>query len=285
MNTDRKQGKIVLPFAGKVALITGASAGLGAATATEFACRGAQVILVARCMNRLEAQAQAIRATGGQAVAFQADLAEPSQVEALTAYVTSQHGCVDILIHNVGGGAFVPFNVPGEQVGHMLHANLLGAILLTQALLPAMQERHAGAIISVAAVSGLVAIDPLYSATKFGLRGFTLSLRRALEGSGVSVSVISPGFIRTEANQFMRFPMPTPEQVARRIARLVTHPRREIIVPGYFRLAVWAEQHLPWVIDRISHLFSQGSAMKEADTMTSDGSHERMREPDHLRRQ
>jgi len=258
MNMGRKQEKVALPFAGKVALITGASAGLGAATAQEFACRGAHVILVARRMERLESQVQAIHATGGQAVAFQADLAEPSQVEALAAYVLAQHGYVDMLIHNVGGGAFVPLNVSGEQVVHMLHANLLGAMLLTQALLPAMQERQAGAIISVAAVSGLVAVDPLYSATKFGLRGFTLSLRRTLAGSGVSASVISPGFIRTEANQLMRFPMPTPEQVACRIAWLVTHPRREIIMPGYFMLAVWAEQHLPWVIDRVSRFLEQG---------------------------
>src|SRR5215469_867120 len=123
MNTNRNQEKIALPFTGKVALITGASAGLGAATAQEFACRGAHVILVARCMDRLEAQAQAIRAIGGQASVFQADLAEPSQVEDLAAYALAQHGCVDMLIHNVGGGAFVPLNVPGEQVGHMLHAN------------------------------------------------------------------------------------------------------------------------------------------------------------------
>src|SRR5215813_8458965 len=108
----RTQSKLIPSLTGKVVLITGASAGLGAATAREFARCGAQVMLVARQRDRLEAQVQAICAAGGQASALQADLAEPSQVEELASQVLTQYGCVDVLIHNVGGGAFTPLDVP-----------------------------------------------------------------------------------------------------------------------------------------------------------------------------
>ena len=128
--------------------------------------------------------------------------------------------------------------------------NLLGAMLLTRAVLPGMVERRHGAIISVASVSGLIATDPLYSASKFGLRGFSMGLRRELLDAGVSVSLVSPGFIRTPLTARRSAPMPGPEIVARAIAGLVLHPRREIVVPGRYRFAIWAERALPWLADR-----------------------------------
>jgi short-subunit dehydrogenase len=133
----------------------------------------------------------------------------------------------------------------------MLNTNLNGVVLLTHAVLPGMLERRDGTIISVASVAGHIAVDPIYSATKYGVRGFSLSLRRQLAGSGVSVSVVSPGFIRSEMTNGTRQRLPGPDIVARAIANLAAHPHSEVVVPRYYRAAIWAEHALPWLADRL----------------------------------
>jgi len=237
------------PLAGEVAIVTGASAGIGAATAQELARRGARVVLVARRADRLTAQADAIRATGGSAIAVPADVADMAQVDDVVRRTMDAFGQVDILVNNVGGGAFAPLTLEPERIAHMIDANLLGAILLTRAVLPSMVERGHGAVVMIGAVTGVVALDPLYSATKFGLRGFALSLRRHLAGSGVSVSLVSPGYIQTDPLGSRRPFVPGPEVVARRVAELVVHPRREVFAPRVYRAAIWVEHAFPWVWD------------------------------------
>jgi len=244
--TARAGGK---PLDGEVAIVTGASAGIGAATAQELARRGTHVVLVARRADRLTAQADAIRAAGGSAVAVPADVADMAQVGDVVRQTMDAFGRVDILVNNVGGGAFAPLTLEPERIAHMVHANLLGAILLTRAVLPGMTERGHGAVVMIGAVTGAVALDPLYSATKFGLRGFALSLRRQLAGSGVTVSLVSPGYIRTDPLGPQRPFVPGPETVARRIAELVVRPRREVFAPRFYRAAMWVEHALPWVWD------------------------------------
>src|SRR5204863_4095603 len=113
----------------------------------------------------------------------------------------------------------------------LLHVILLGAMLLTRAVLPEMQQRRQGTIISVSSVAGYVATEPLYSAAKFGVRGFSLALRRQLAGSGISVSLVMPGNIHTRMTSTIKERLPEPELVASTIANLVIHPRREVIVP------------------------------------------------------
>jgi NAD(P)-dependent dehydrogenase (short-subunit alcohol dehydrogenase family) len=234
---------------GQVAIVTGASAGIGAATASELARRGAHVVLVARGADRLAARAEAIVTAGGRALALPADVANPRHIAELIRQVMDRFGRIDILVNNVGGGAFAPLTLAPEEIARMIDANLLGAILLTRAVLPGMIERRHGAIIAVGAVTGAVALDPLYSATKFGLRGFALSLRRQVAGTGVAVSVVSPGFIRTDPASRHRLFVPGPEVVAHHIADLVLGPRREVYVPRFYRAAVWVEQTAPWVWD------------------------------------
>jgi short-subunit dehydrogenase len=151
----------------------------------------------------------------------------------------------------------------------MVNTNLLGVIRLTHAVLPGMLARRRGAIISVASVAGHVAVDPLYSATKYGVRGFSLSLQRQLRGSGVSVSAVSPGFIRSELTAGGRRFMPGPAIVARAIADLVAHPRREVVTPGYYRPLVLLEHALPWLGDRLlrpRRTQRAGTAPRRADT-------------------
>ncbi len=234
---------------GEVAIVTGASAGIGAATAQELARRGARVVLVARRADQLAARVDAISAAGGSAVAVPADVADMARVGDVVRRAMDAFGRVDILVNNVGGGAFAPLTLEPERIAHMVDANLLAAILLTRAVLPGMMERRHGAVIMIGAVTGAVALDPLYSATKFGLRGFALSLRRQLAGSGVTLSLVSPGYIGTDPLSRRRAFVPGPETVARRVANLVVRPRREVFVPRFYRAAMWVEHALPWVWD------------------------------------
>jgi short-subunit dehydrogenase len=233
-----------------VAIVTGASSGIGAATARELARRGATVVLAARRVDELEAQAQAIREAGGEAMAVPTDMADASRVTLLAERTVATFGRIDVLVNNAGAGWSRPLaSSPPEEVIGLLEVNLLGAVLLTRAVLPGMLERRRGAVISVGSLSGRVAMEPLYSASKYGVRGFSLALRRQLAGSGVSVSLVSPGNVDTAMTTHVRAAMPKPELVATTIADLVTHPRREVVIPRRHYAIAWLEQVLPAMAD------------------------------------
>jgi short-subunit dehydrogenase len=239
-----------MPLTGEVAVVTGASSGIGAATARELAARGAAVVLAARRADLLEAQAEAVRAAGGEALAVPTDVADAAQLAQLADRATATFGRVDILVNNAGASWSRPLaSTPPDDLIGLLEVNLLGAMLLTRALLPGMLERRHGAIISVGSLSGRVAMEPLYSASKYGLRGFSLALRRQLRGSGVSVSLVSPGNVRTAMTTHVQARLPEPGIVARAIAELVARPRREVVTPGRHYAIAWLEQLLPRTAD------------------------------------
>ena len=234
-----------------VALVTGASSGIGATTAAELAKRGARVILVARRADRLAEQVAAISAAGGQAASIEADVSDLAALPKLVSDAVAVYGRVDALINNAGIGTGKRYvEMEPAAIEQMVGVNLLGPLLLTRLLLPGMLERKRGAVVCVASVAGQVAVETLYSATKFGLRGFALSLRRELLKTGVSVSVVSPGFVRTELTAGMRGRLPGPEIVARAIAGLLARPRREVVVPALYHGAIAAEALIPWAVDR-----------------------------------
>jgi short-subunit dehydrogenase len=239
-----------ISLTGAVAIVTGASSGIGAATARELARRGARVVLAARRLDVLEARAQEIREAGGEAIAIATDVGDPDQVTRLVDRTVAACGPVDVLVNNAGTGWFTAFaETPPDEVTGILDVNLVGAVLLTRAVLPQMLERRRGTIISVGSLSGRVAMEPLYSATKFGLRGFSLALRRQLAESGVSVSLVSPGNIRTAMTKHVTGRLPEPDLVATTIADLVTRPRREVVVPRRHYSIAWLEQLLPSMAD------------------------------------
>jgi short-subunit dehydrogenase len=233
-----------------VAIVTGASSGIGAATAHELARRGATVVLAARRVAELNAQAQDIQDAGGEAMAVPTDMADSNQVMRLAERTLTVFGRIDVLVNNAGAAWSRPLaSSPPDEVAGLLAANLLGAILLTRAVLPDMLERGRGAIVSVGSLSGRVAMEPLYSASKYGVRGFSLALRRQLAGTGVSVSLVSPGNVDTAMTAHVRAAKAKPELVATTIARLVTRPRREVVIPRRHYAIAWLEQLLPGMAD------------------------------------
>ncbi|HEX6556782.1 MAG TPA: SDR family oxidoreductase [Ktedonobacteraceae bacterium] len=256
---------------GEVAIVTGANSGIGAVTAKEFARRGAKVVLAARRVNELEAQAKAITDAGYRAVTIPTDVTDLTQIRQLIERTTELFGRVDVLVNNAGIAwreSYIDNSI--EQIEQIVNVNLLSTILLTHMVLPGMLERHHGSLIFVASVAAHIAVDPLYCATKSGVRGFALSLRRELANTGVSVSVVSPGFVHTPMNSHMRMPMPGPEPVARAIADLATHPRREVVVPGFYRPIIEGERLFPSIADRLiwwlrPHVIASTRSPKPAD--------------------
>lgn len=246
--------------------MTGASSGIGAATARELARRGATVVLAARRVPELQTQVQAIREFGGNALAVPADVADAADLTLLTERTLAAFGRADVLVNNAGVNWHTPLAASSpDGITGLVSVNLLGAMLLTRAVLPGMLARRHGAIITVASLSGRVAMEPLYSATKYGLRGFSLALRRQLAGSGVSVSLVSPGNINTAMTRHVAARMPEPELVATAIADLVRHPRRETVIPRRHYAIAWLEQVLPGVAD-LAHQRRDWSGVQEEET-------------------
>src|SRR5690349_15309207 len=180
-----------------------------------------------------------------------ADIADGTDIRMLAERTTELFGRVDVLVNNAG--AFWMRSLASssaEQITSLAQVNLLGAMLLTRAVLPGMLERRHGAIITVGSLSGRVAMEPVYSATKYGLRGFSLALRRQLVGTGVSVSLVSPGNIRTDMTRHVSGRLPEPRVVASQICALVGRPRREVVIPRQHYAIAWLEQMLPSLADR-----------------------------------
>jgi NAD(P)-dependent dehydrogenase (short-subunit alcohol dehydrogenase family) len=249
---QRRTSKLSSALSNAVVIVTGASSGIGAATAREFARHGAQVILAARRVEELAVQVNTITGEGHLALAISTDITDAAQVAQLVEQTIERFGRVDVLVNNAGIGHLRPFfKEPVEYIDQVIDVNLRGAILMTRAVLPGMLEQHHGAIISVASAAGHVALNPLYSGTKFGVRGFSLSLHRELSRSGISASLVSPGYIKSDMSKGSRLPMPGPDLVARTIVNLVVKPRREVIVPGYYRPLVAIANTFPWLVDLV----------------------------------
>jgi short-subunit dehydrogenase len=218
-------------LAGRTALVTGASGGIGQAIARALAARGVTMLLSGRRGDVLAALATELGAR-----ALPADLADPADVERLA--VASAH--VDILVANAGVSASGPLaSKSAAEVDRALAVNLRAPIVLAQRVLPAMQARGSGHLVFVSSLSGKAGAPgtTLYAATKFGLRGLALSLREDLRGTGIGVSGIYPGFIR-DAGMFhdsgAKLPpyvgTKAPQQVAAAVVRAIEHDRAEVDV-------------------------------------------------------
>ncbi len=194
---------------GRVALVTGASSGFGEAVALGLAKAGAKVALAARREDRLRDLAQRIEAAGGQAKVIVADFTDEAQAQRAVHETEAAFGRLDILINNAGVMYLEP--VATADLGRwrsMLELNVLGLIAATQAALPGMTARKDGHIVNIASTAGHVS-NPLaaaYSATKFGVVGFSESLRKEVHKDNIRVTVISPGMAATELRDHIAVP-------------------------------------------------------------------------------
>ena len=186
---------------GKVALITGASSGIGAATALVLAQEGAHVALVARRQDRLEALADTITQSGGKAEVIALDIADPAQAREAVARTVSALGGLDILVNNAGIMLLGPVaGADPSDFSKMLDINVLAVMNLTHAALETMKPQKGGHIVNISSVSGRGAgpTSAGYSATKWALGGFSEGLRQEVRLDNIRVTVIEPGVVATE---------------------------------------------------------------------------------------
>jgi len=235
---------------GSVALITGASSGIGAATALALAAEGAAVALVARRQERLEELAERIRRLGGRAEAIRADITDRSQAEAAVSRAIEVFGRLDTLVNNAG--VMLLGAVEGAPVAawdRMIAINLQGRLYVTHAALPHLLESAAGPrgvadVVNLSSLAGRTASAGwgVYNLTKHGLGAFAESLRQEVAGRHVRVSLIEPGPVGTElfthirpevlqasADSFANTPVLQAEDVADSIAYVVTRPQHVAI--------------------------------------------------------
>ncbi|MCC7512791.1 MAG: SDR family NAD(P)-dependent oxidoreductase [Anaerolineae bacterium CFX3] len=259
---------MTIDLKGKVVLITGASSGFGMDAARLFAEEGCNVVLAARRIDRLQELAASIQARGGEAFAVPVDVAAREEVEVMVETVLDLYERVDILFNNAGFGRIIwNDNMTAERdIETQLKVNLLGLIYVTHAILPSMLERRSGHIINMSSVAGWIAPPTytIYSASKYGVRGFTDALRREARPFGVNVSGIYPGPAKTEFGQHTGdhpmkksalrryFRSMTSEQVAERVVEIAKRPRRAVVMPWYYNLAIWADWYMPWFVDWIT---------------------------------
>lgn len=186
---------------GKVAVITGASAGIGLACAEALASEGAKLVLVARRAERLEALVQRIETLGSQAVAVIGDARDEATALAALSAAQSSFGRVDILINNTGVGNYKNLvDTSADEYDEMMDSNVRSTFLFTRHLVPSMIEQKSGMVLMISSMAGIYGFagEAVYCATKFAQVGFAQALDKELRGHGIKVGVICPGGVKTE---------------------------------------------------------------------------------------
>lgn len=241
---------MALPLKGTVALVTGASSGIGTATARRLAEEGASVALVARRRDRLEALATEIEKAGGTALAVEADITDRAQAEAAVLQTVERFGRLDNLVNNAGLMLLGPIvGADVEEWERMIAVNVKGLLYTTRAALPHLLQtaeqdpRQVADIVNISSIAGRVAWNGfgVYNLTKFGVNGFTESLRQEVTQRHVRVGVLEPGEVATElvshnsesikeglAVNMNDEPL-DPEDIADGVAYMVTRPRHAAI--------------------------------------------------------
>jgi short-subunit dehydrogenase len=248
-----------MSYKDQVAIVTGASSGIGWELAKQLSSAGAKVGLIARRKERLEALAAEIKQQGGIAAVAAADVGDRQQTLAAFAELRQVLGPVDLMVANAGLGLMTllpPTNV--DDVEAMVRVNLLGVIYSLEAVLPEMLERNSG---HLAAVSSLASYKGLpgesgYCATKAAVNTYMEGLRIQLRGTGIATTTICPGFVRTPMTDVNDFGMPwlmEADEAARRIMRALKARRKHFSFPWQMTLLMrltrnWAPE---WLIGRV----------------------------------
>jgi short-subunit dehydrogenase len=231
---------------GATAVITGASRGIGRVVAAEAVARGARVGLVARSGDELAALRDRLGGPAVVSIAI-ADLTEREQLERAIAALDGELDGIDVLVNNAGIGSWGPFvEMPEGDLDRVVALNLVAAMRLTRLVLPGMIRRRRGHIVNIGSVAGRLGapFEAVYSASKFGLTGFTEALAVELRPFGIGASMVNPGPVATgftngaTAHRAVRWPRPLPPaRVAAAVISAVEHGRLERVVPRWLRLA------------------------------------------------
>jgi NAD(P)-dependent dehydrogenase (short-subunit alcohol dehydrogenase family) len=262
----------------QVVIVTGASAGIGEATARRLSSDGATVVIAARRADRLEAMKREIESEGGRALAVAGDINNAPDRERLVQETLKAFGRIDALVNNAGYGQRGPIElVPIDAIRQNFETNLFSLIALTQLVIPVMRKQQSGRIVNISSVAGRIArpLSSVYDATKHALEAISDGLRGELAPFGIKVVVIEPGFIITEflgvadenARPIIDHPGPyaesfekvagaikrlrklagRPEDIAEVIFKALAarSPRPRYAAPGHARVALAAKRLLP----------------------------------------
>jgi short-subunit dehydrogenase len=249
-----------------VIIITGASSGIGAATAHRLAGEQVCLSLAARRTSRLQELAREVEELGSEALTVPTDVTQRADIDHMLHATLERWGRVDVLLNNAGVSFDEPLvELEPEKIRAEVAVNLVAVIECSQAVLPVMLRQKAGHIINIASLDGLIATpgSSVYCATKFGVFGFSDALRRQLRGSGVHVSAVCPGYTPSEITprlkaivdgspEAVHHPglMPT-AYVADQIAKLVRRPRRLLVLPRNWSGLVTIAYLFPGLADKL----------------------------------
>lgn len=243
----------------RVCFITGASSGLGMGLAVRLAREGYAVGLAARRVELLEAVAREIREAGGTAAVLPCDVSERNQVLGAIRRCEEELGPVGLLVANAGVSVNTRVDAfDAGEVERVIRINLLGAIYATEGVLPGMVARGRGQIVAVSSIAGFAGLplSAAYSASKAGMINFFESIRIDLRGSGVDVTVICPGFIRTPMTDHNRHAMPflmDLEPAVEEMVQAIRKRKKSLAFPRPLALAAWSARVLPRPLyDRIA---------------------------------
>ena len=269
---------------GKVVVITGASRGIGRATARRFAERGASVVLAARSEDALLEAAAECEALGGKALAVPTDVARWESVEGLERRAVERFGRIDVWVNNAVLAAVGRLEqVPPEANRRVVEANLLGYVYGAQAALPRFREQGSGVLINMSSGFGLVGAPyaGAYTATKFAQRGLAQALRGELRGSGVHVCTIMPGGVDTPAYRLaanhsgraMGFDgfLASPEKIARVVVRCAERPRPEVVVGNSVRTLRLGHALAPGIVERAAARTVERGLLRKEPAESSSG--------------
>ncbi len=272
--------------AAQVILITGASSGIGEATAREFSRRGHHVVLAARRIGRLRRLADELRDSypDCRPLAVRVDVTSADDIHSCVETALNQYGRLDVLFANAGVAAlgWLEELDPQQDIAVQLQTNLTGVILAAREVLPHMQAHRRGHIILMSSLAGWIPTPTysVYAASKFGVRGFGRALKREVSVWGIHVSTVFVGAVRTgfaaDAVKSRKTGWTTPsalvvspERLAREIVRLTRKPRTTVVLPGIFRPVIWLDAVWPGIIDRVSEKMFVG---RERSAALSAGS-------------
>jgi short-subunit dehydrogenase len=245
-------------------MVTGASSGIGAALAREFARLGADLVVAARRLPLLRDRAADLEATGRRALAVACDVTEEGAVERAVQRALETFGRLDVVVANAGFGIVGPFErLTLDDYRRQFETNVFGVLRTAQAALPALRATR-GTLAIIGSVSGHVPTPGVsaYAMSKAAVHALAASLRAEVLAHGVAVVLVSPGFVESEIRQVdnrgvhhreARDPAPPwlvmpADRAARAIVRAVARRRREVIITWYGKLAVWLARHLPAVV-------------------------------------